>query len=224
MVPGGRTARFAAVRWPRVSGDVAPDVARPGGSAKRYAAVAVASSAGGITALRVLLGGLPAGFPVPVLIVQHLDPRHETVLAHVLARSARLPVKLAEAGELARPGTVYVAPPNRHLVVGAAGLLALSDSAPVHFVRPSADVLFESVADVYGARAIACVLSGTGKDGARGVSAVKSRGGTVVAQAPGSADFPGMPRSAVATGMVDLVLPLDEIAQAVRRLVMPAAP
>ncbi|MBR7834523.1 chemotaxis protein CheB [Actinospica durhamensis] len=190
---------------------------------KRYAVVAVASSAGGITALGAVLGGLPAGFAVPVLIVQHLDPRHDTVLAHVLARRARLPVKLAEAGELARPGTVYVAPPNRHLVVGAAGLLALADSEPVHFVRPSADVLFESVAGVYGARAIACVLSGTGKDGARGVSAVKARGGTVLAQDPESADFPGMPQAAVATGMVDLVLPLDEIAPAVVRLVTPAA-
>ena len=205
-----------------MNGDAAQDISRPDGSGERYAVLAVASSAGGITALGVVLGALPIGLPIPVLVVQHLDPRHETVIAHVLARGAQLPVKLAEAGELARPGTIYVAPPNRHLLVGAGGLLALSDSELVHFVRPSADLLFESLAGAYGARAIACVLTGTGKDGAMGVTAVKSRGGTVIAQDPASADFAGMPQAAVETGMVDFVLPLDEIAQVVRDLVAPA--
>jgi two-component system, chemotaxis family, protein-glutamate methylesterase/glutaminase len=205
-----------------VTGELEGHVSRPDGSDERYAVVAIASSAGGITALGVLLGGLPVGFPVPVLVVQHLDPRHETVIAHVLGRSAQLPVKLAEAGELARPGIIYVAPPNRHLLVGAAGLLALSDSELVHFVRPSADLLFESVAGAYGPRAVACVLTGTGKDGAMGVTAVKSRGGTVIAQDPASAEFPGMPQAAVATGAVDFVLPVDGIAQVVRGLVEPA--
>jgi two-component system chemotaxis response regulator CheB len=205
-----------------VNGDAAADVSRPDGSDERYAVVAVAASAGGITALGVLLGALPVGFPVPVLVVQHLDPRHETVIAHVLGRSTQLPVKLAEAGELARPGIIYVAPPDRHLLVGAAGLLALSDSEQVHFVRPSADLLFESAAGAYGARAIACVLTGTGRDGATGVTAVKSRGGTVIAQDPVSAEFKGMPQAAVDTGVVDFVLSLDEIAVVVRGLVEPA--
>lgn len=213
----------AAARCPPVNGDEVRDVSRPDGSDKRYAVVAVASSAGGITALRVLLGALPVGLPVPVLVVQHLDPRHQTVIAHVLGRSAKMPVKLAEAGELARPGTIYVAPPNRHLLVGAAGMLALSDSELVHFVRPSADLLFESAAGAYGPRAIACVLTGTGKDGAMGVTAVKSRGGTVIAQNPASAEFPGMPQAAVGTGVVDFVLSLDEIAQVICGLVDPAA-
>ena len=205
-----------------MSADAAPQESRPEGSDARPAIVTVAASAGGITALGTLLGALPVGFPVPVLVVQHLDPRHETVIAHVLGRSAQLPVKLAEAGELARPGTVYVAPPNRHLLVGAAGLMSLSDSELVHFVRPSADLLFESVAGAYGARAIAVVLTGTGKDGSTGVTAVKSRGGTVIAQDPESADFKGMPQAAVGTGVVDFVLPLDEIAGVVRGLVEPA--
>jgi len=212
----------AVAGCPPVSGDSAGNVSRPDGSDERYAVVAVASSAGGITALGVLLGALPVGFPVPVLVVQHLDPRHQTVIAHVLGRSARLPVKLAEAGEFARPGTIYVAPPNRHLLVGAAGRLTLSDSELVHFVRPSADLLFESVAGAYGRRAVACVLTGTGKDGAMGVTAVKARGGTVIVQDPASAEFPGMPQAAVETGVVDFVLPLDEIAQVIRSLVEPA--
>ncbi|MCD9874272.1 chemotaxis protein CheB [Streptomyces guryensis] len=184
-----------------------------------FEAVAVASSAGGINGLVTLLGALDAGFPVPVLVVQHLDPRHRTVIAEVLDRRTELDVKLAEDHERTRPGTVYIAPPNRHLLVRPGGLLTLTDSEPVHFVRPSADLLFESVAGAYGARAIACVLTGTGRDGAMGVDAVKSRGGTVIAQDPATAEFRGMPEAAVGTGTVDFVLPLEEIAAVIRGLV-----
>jgi two-component system chemotaxis response regulator CheB len=121
-----------------------------------------------------------------VLVVQHLDPRHETVLAEILGRRTSLSVKLAEHGELAKPGVVYIAPPDRHLLVEENGRLALTVSELVHFVRPSADLLFESVAGSYGASSIACVLTGSGTDGAMGVSAVKARGGTVLVQDPRS--------------------------------------
>ncbi|MFI5803752.1 chemotaxis protein CheB [Streptomyces sp. NPDC051561] len=184
-----------------------------------YAVLAVASSAGGINGLTVLLHDLSPEFPVPVLVVQHLDPHHRTVIAEVLSRRTRLPVKLAEHGVLAQPGTVYVAPPDHHLLVDPGGVLALSKSEQVHFLRPCADLLFESVAGTYGARGLVCVLTGTGSDGARGVDAVKSRGGTVIAQDPETAEFKGMPESAVGTGSVDFVLPLEEIAAAVRGLV-----
>ncbi|MEU7141029.1 chemotaxis protein CheB [Nocardia sp. NPDC046473] len=186
----------------------------------QYAVVAIASSAGGITALFKVLGALPATLPVPVLVVQHLDPRHKTVLAELLSRRTELHVKLAQAGETITAGTVYIAPPNYHLLVEPKGVLDLSGSELVHFVRPSADLLFESVAGAYGPRAIACVLTGSGSDGATGVSAIKSRGGTVVAQDPEEAEFKGMPGAAVATGDVDLVVPLDEIAGVIRGLVM----
>ncbi|KAA8884444.1 chemotaxis protein CheB [Nocardia colli] len=189
----------------------------------QYAVVAIASSAGGITALFKVLGDLPAALPVPVLIVQHLDPRHKTVLAELLSRRTELQVKLAESGDVVQPGVVYIAPPNYHLLVEPRGILALSGSELVHFVRPSADLLFESVAGAYGSRAIACVLSGTGRDGASGVSAVKSRGGTVVVQDPDNAEFNGMPHAAVATGSADLVVPLDEIADVIRGLVIESA-
>ncbi|MFF0344184.1 chemotaxis protein CheB [Kribbella sp. NPDC004875] len=185
----------------------------------RFDIVAIASSAGGIRALAQVLGGLPSGFSVPVLVVQHLDPRHQTVIADVLGRRSPLRVKLAADGEQAKPGTAYVAPPNRHLLVGAGGELSLSSSELVHFVRPSADLLFESAAGAYGARAIACVLTGSGRDGAMGVSAVKSRGGTVIAEDPKSAEFKGMPEAAVETGSVDFVLPLGEIADVIAALV-----
>jgi two-component system chemotaxis response regulator CheB len=191
----------------------------PVGRARGYGIVAVASSAGGITALSRVLGALPAGFPVPVVVVQHLDRRHETVLASVLGRRTTLPVTLARAGERATAGTIYVAPPNFHLLVGAGGMLSLSSSELVHFVRPSADLLFESVAEAYAATALVCVLTGTGQDGATGVRAVKARGGTVVVEDPASAEFKGMPDAAVATGAADFVLPLADISAMITDLV-----
>lgn len=188
-------------------------------SDERFDIVALASSAGGIRALTKVLGGLPANFPVPVLVVQHLDPRHETVITEVLGRRTPLRVQLAGPNDRAEAGTVYVAPPDRHLLVGAGGEMTLTRSELVHFVRPSADLLFESVAGAYGARAVACVLTGTGADGAMGVSAVKARGGTVIVEDPELAEFRGMPDAAVATASVDFVLPLDEIATVIRGLV-----
>jgi two-component system chemotaxis response regulator CheB len=179
----------------------------------------MAASAGGITALGHVLGGLPAGLPVPVVVVQHLDPRHKTIIAEVLGRRAQLPVRLAAHSERAEPGIIYIAPPNHHLLVEAGGMLMLSSSELVHFLRPSADLLFESVAASYGRGAIACVLTGTGRDGAMGVSAVKSRGGAVIAEDPALAEFSGMPEAAVATGAVDFILPLDEIASVIIGLV-----
>jgi two-component system chemotaxis response regulator CheB len=196
-------------------------VQTPASQSDGFEIVAVASSAGGIHGLATLLGALDADLPVPVLVVQHLDPRHRTVIAEVLGRRTSLSVKLAEDRERTSPATVYIAPPDRHLLVGPGGLLTLTDSELVHFVRPSADLLFESVAGAYGPRAIACVLTGTGRDGAMGVDAVKTRGGTVIAQDPATAEFKGMPEAAVGTGTVDFVLPLEEIAAVIRGLVDP---
>src|SRR5260370_39568148 len=113
-----------------------------------------------------------------------------------------------------RPATVFIAPPNRHLLVNTDGTLSLSQSELVHFVRPSADLLFESVAASYRDRAIAVVLTGTGSDGAMGVRAIKKMGGTVLAQDEGSSEFFGMPGAAIETGFVDFLLPLPEIAPA----------
>ena len=196
-----------------------PDSSAQDAAAGQYGIVAIAASAGGLQALSAVIGSLPADLPVPVLVVQHLDPRHETVIADILARRSKLKVKLAEHGEAALPGVVYFAPPDRHLLVEQDGRLALTLTELVHFVRPSADLLFESVAGSYGARAIACVLTGSGADGGMGVQAVKSRGGTVIAQDPAEADFSGMPETAVATGAVDFILGLAEIAPVITGLV-----
>lgn len=193
----------------------------PDAPVAQFEIVAIGTSAGGVQALRDVLGSLPAGFPVPIVVVQHLDPRHETVIAEVIGRRTKLTVKLAETDEVVKPGVVYVAPPDHHLLVGAGGALTLSRTELVHFVRPSADLLFESVAGAYGSKAIACVLTGSGSDGAMGVSAVKARGGTVIIEDPKTAAFRGMPDAAMATGTADFVLSLDEIADVIQGLVEP---
>jgi two-component system, chemotaxis family, protein-glutamate methylesterase/glutaminase len=182
--------------------------------------VAIAASAGGLTALSKVLAALPGNFPAAVVVVQHLDPRHQSLLAQILNKRTQLRVEEAGEGGRLCPGTVCIAPPNRHLLVNSDGTLSLSQSELVHFVRPSADLLFESVAGSYKQRAIATVLTGSGSDGNRGVKAIKKMGGTVIAQDEASAEFFGMPGAAIQTGSVDFILPLDEIAPALITLVI----
>jgi len=110
-----------------------------------------------------------------------------------------------------QPGIVYIAPPNRHLLVNPDGTLFLTETKLVHFVRPSADPLFESVAASFKHRAIAVVLTGTGSDGAMGLRAIQQMGGTIIAQDEATSEFFGMPGAAINTGHVDFILPLHEI-------------
>ena len=196
-----------------------PEKARPFPGAA-FDVVALASSAGGIAALSEILGSLPGEFPAAIVVVQHLDPRHRSLMADILRRRTALNVAQAAEGDHIEAGTVYIAPPDRHLLVNANGTLSLSHSELVHFVRPSADLLFESVAASYRKRAIAVVLTGTGSDGSMGIGAIKKMGGTVVAQDQASAEFSGMPGAAIRSGNADFVLPLDEIAPALVTLVM----
>src|SRR5512143_2163985 len=180
-------------------------------AAGAFDVVAIAASAGGLNALGLVLSGLPELFPAAVLIVQHLDPLHPSFMADILKRRTALQVKEAEEGERLRLGTVFIAPPNRHLLVNPDASIALTQTELVHFVRPSADLLFESVAAVFRDRAIAVVLSGSGSDGSMGVGAIKKMGGQVIAQDEQSSEFFGMPGAAIQTGNVDRVLPLNEI-------------
>jgi two-component system, chemotaxis family, protein-glutamate methylesterase/glutaminase len=191
-------------------------LSRPG---RAYDIVLLAASAGGLAAISTVLGALPEAFPVPVLVVQHLDPRHTSRMADILRRRTPLRVEDATDGATAEPATVYIAPPDEHLLVNPGGRLSLSHSDLVHFVRPSADVLFESGAGAYPGRVIGVVLTGTGSDSNMGVRAIRDAGGTVIAQDPDSAEFGGMPQAAIAAGGVDLVLPLEEIGPTLIRLV-----
>src|SRR5260221_5353102 len=176
--------------------------------------VALAASAGGLQALIRVLEGLPADFGAAIVIVQHLDPRHRSLIADIFGRRTALKVKEAEEGDRLSPGMVHTAPPNRHLLVNPDGSLSLSQSELVHFVRPSADLLFESVAASYKDRAIAVVLTGTGADGAMGLRAIKKMGGTVIVQDEKTSEFSGMPSAAIQTGQADFILPLEEIPSA----------
>jgi two-component system chemotaxis response regulator CheB len=173
-----------------------------------------------LAALSHILAALPADFPGVVVVVQHLDPRHRSLMAEILRRRTRLHVNQAEEGDRLYPATVYIAPPNRHLLVNPDATLSLSQSELVHFLRPSADLLFESVAASYRERAIAVVLTGTGSDGVMGVQAIKKMGGTVIAQDERTSEFFGMPGAAIQSGNVDFILPLDEIAAAIVTLVV----
>jgi two-component system chemotaxis response regulator CheB len=184
--------------------------------------VAIGASAGGLPVIRRILGELPAGFPGALLVVLHMHPSMSSRLPWLLGRSTALPVRPAVADELVATGTVYVAVPDLHLLTEA-GRVRLDSSAPVHWVRPSIDRLFVSVARAYGPAAAAVVLSGTGLDGADGLRAIAAAGGTTIVQEPRDAAFPGMPLAAIATGCVDHVVPLAAIAPLLVRLAGRAA-
>jgi two-component system chemotaxis response regulator CheB len=183
-----------------------------------FEVVALAASAGGLNALTQVLAALPETFPAALVVVQHLDRRHRSVMADILSRRTRLAVKQAALGDQLAVGRALIAPPDRHLLVNADRSISLTQSELVHFVRPSADLLFESVAAGFRDRAIAVVLSGSGQDGAMGVKAIKKMGGTVIVQDARNAEFAGMPGAALATGLPDFVLALDEIAPALQKL------
>jgi two-component system, chemotaxis family, protein-glutamate methylesterase/glutaminase len=179
-------------------------------------AVAIGASAGGVQALRTLLAALPADLPAAVLVVLHLDPRTRSVLPAILKAVTPLRVGDVHEDSMVERGTVYVAIPDRHLLV-VNGCTRLGESAPVRFARPSVDVLFESVALGWSGAAIGVLLTGTGVDGAAGMSFVKRAGGCTIVQDPHDAEYGGMPQAAIDTGLIDAVLPLAAIAPAIVR-------
>ena len=182
--------------------------------------VAIASSTGGLKALIELLSALPENFPAAIAIVQHIEPHRASQLAEILDHRMSLAVKQAQEGDQLRPGGVYIAPPNHHLLVNPDATIGLSKTELVHFVRPSADLLFESVAASFKERAIAVILTGKGSDGASGIKAIKKMGGKAIAQDQTSSDSFGMPGNAIDTGCIDWILPLNEIAATLLNLTM----
>src|SRR5262245_43606999 len=183
-----------------------------------FPVVLIGASAGGIQALPTLLSALPKDFPASVVIVQHRSPARTSTLSAILARSSALPVVDAEVDDVMKAGFVYLARPDLHLGVTDAGQFIYSDGRPIRYVLSSANPLFASAAAAFGSRTIAVVLTGSGADGTDGVQAVKTHGGTVIAQDRTTSEHFGMPGSAIATGAVDYVLPLEEIAPALVRL------
>jgi len=185
--------------------------------------VAVVGSAGGIGALKVVLGGLPAGLDASVLAIIHLMPAAPSLLPAILARATELRVEQAVDGAPLERGVVWVAPPDAHMLVDEHETIRLDKSELVHHVRPSADVLLLSLAGNHRGPCTAIVLSGTGIDGAAGAAAVNRAGGYVLAQDEATSEYFGMPGAAILAGGVDDVLPLDAIAPAVVESV-PVAP
>ncbi len=175
-----------------------------------FPVVAVGASAGGLEACRKLLDALPAGTGMAFIIVQHLDPTHESMLVDLLASHTPMLVQQAKDGMLIEREHLYVIPPGAFLAVKN-GALQLSPPLAPHGARLPFDFLLHSLASDFGARAICIILSGTGADGSLGLQAVKEKGGFVIAQDPEEAGFDGMPRTAILTGAVDLVLPVAEI-------------
>lgn len=181
-------------------------------------AVVAGCSAGGLKALHVLLAGLDANLPVPVIVVAHTGSEDIGTLCDLLSRSSPLPVIEALERHLPRPGCVYLAPTGYHLYLEQDGRFALSIDAKVCHVRPSIDVLFESAADAYGNGLAAVVLTGANEDGAAGLKAVRARGGIGIVQDPQDAEVPAMPAAALALAGADYCIPLNEIGPLINRL------
>ncbi|HYR11370.1 MAG TPA: chemotaxis protein CheB [Longimicrobium sp.] len=173
--------------------------------------VALVASLGGLRALSEVLAALPASFPAAVLVLQHVESGRVSLLPGILDGRTALPVRAAADGDALCAGTVYVAPSGRHLCIRDGRTLALTDTTPVHFSRPSADVLLDSLAGA-GGPVVAVVLTGSGVDGAAGSVHVHDSGGTVLAQDRGTSVHFGMPGAAVRAGGVSEVLPLRAIA------------
>ncbi len=181
--------------------------------------VAVAASTGGPAALQRILAALPGDVAVPILVVQHIATGFVGGLADWLSASCTIRVKVAEHGEPLIKGTVFLAADDRHLGVSPDARVMVTDAPPVNGFRPSGTYLFASAAQAYGASVAAVILTGMGRDGVEGLHAVKGAGGRVFAQDEPSSVVYGMPGEAVAAGVVDAILAVDEIAQHLAELI-----
>ena len=189
-------------------------------AATPFDVVVMAASLGGIEALREVLSALPASFPVPIIVVQHLSPNYKSYLVELLQKKSALSIEWARTGTSIAAGHIYIAPPDFHVQVETFGILTLSQTSKVQFTRPSADTLFKSVAACYGERAIAVVLTGMGSDGAGGIRAIKEARGRTFVQNQRTARAFSMPNAALKTGCVDFTLSLRAIAPALIALTM----
>jgi two-component system chemotaxis response regulator CheB len=184
--------------------------------------VAIATSTGGPAALHRVFSDLPANFPAPIVVVQHIAPGFITGLANWLGETSRLAIKVAEHGELPKPGNVYLAPDDRHLCVSQQGTIEISKAPAVDGFRPSASVLFRSIAKNYGQSAVAVIMTGMGEDGLEGLRDVRKAGGRIIAQDEASSVVFGMPGVVVTAGLADLTLPLHRIAPQLQKILADA--
>ena len=185
---------------------------------RRIDAIVIGTSAGGVEALLALLPALSPQLRAPVFVVLHLPPGQPSLLVEIFSPRCRRPVVEADDKLPIEPGTVYMAPPDYHMLIEPDGRIALSADSPVHFSRPSIDALFESAADVYGDRLLGVILTGGSADGAAGLEAVQRAGGATIVQHPDDAQVPVMVKAALERVHADFVLSLTGIAELVSRL------
>src|SRR5512142_3321610 len=202
-------AQFTPPR-PRPKGDEDPDHETD----QQVAVVAVGASAGGLEAFTEFLRRLPADTGLAFVFIQHLAPQHHSMLAQLLSRETAMPVNQVEDGTVLAPNQVYVIPPNAGMTISGLALAL----RPREVAGTAIDLFLRSLAASRKSSAVAVILSGTGSDGALGIQAIAEEGGVVFAQDPASAKFDGMPRSAIATGCVDFVLPPEGIAAELARI------
>lgn len=181
--------------------------------------ITIAASAGGIQAIRTILRSLPLDLPASIVIVQHRTPGRDSWINQVLRGAAPLRVIGAADGETIKPATVYVARADSHLTVAADKTFHYRNGTKIRHLRSSANPLFESAARVFDGHVIAVVLTGSGHDATDGVQGVKAHGGLVIAQNEATSEHFSMPRSAIRSGAVDYVLPLDAIGPALNDIV-----
>lgn len=172
--------------------------------------VGVGGSAGGLEAFERFFAGIPPDTGVAFVVIQHLDPTHKALISELLQRSTKMPVWEVEDGMVAEPNHIYVIPPNTDISI-ADGILHLNEPSERHGVRLPIDLFFQSLAADAGEKSIAVIVSGMGTDGTLGLKAIKEVSGVVMAQSPDSAKFDGMPRSAISTGQVDYIAPIDDL-------------
>jgi len=183
-----------------------------------YELVAIGTSVGGLQALIALLGELPSTFPLPIAVAQHRSPDVKSGITEVLQNYTDLIVVEAEDKDEIEAGHVYLAPADYHLLVESDRTLALSTEGPVHYARPSIDVLFESAAEAYRQALVGVVLTGASADGARGARRIKECGGWLIVQEPATAESRVLPDAALAVAQADEVVTLDRLPQTLRHL------
>jgi two-component system chemotaxis response regulator CheB len=191
-------------------------------ASSRIDLVAIGASTGGPNALAELFAALPGGFPVPLVVVQHMPPMFTQMLAERLSKNSHIPTLEAKSGMDLEPGKAWIAPGDFHLVVAEGGgrvRTRVHQDAPENACRPAVDPLLRSVASVYGANCLAVILTGMGQDGLRGCEAIRAAGGQVLAQDEASSVVWGMPGHVARAGLADKVLPLTLLAgEMIRRV------
>ncbi|NLL21331.1 MAG: chemotaxis response regulator protein-glutamate methylesterase [Firmicutes bacterium] len=177
--------------------------------------VAIGASTGGPRALEMVLKGLPADLPAAAFITQHMPPGFTRSLAERLDKVCPIKVKEAVHGEDIVESRVYLAPGGYHLLAEKKGIVSLSEAAPVNHVRPSVDVMMESLVEAYGSSVVGVILTGMGRDGSDGMAMIKEKGGRTIVQDPATAVIPGMPEAVIRRGLADKIVPLNQIAKTI---------